>query len=259
MVFISAAVTAGIIAYFYASSLSCNLHDAWLTVQEGFISLTSTQATPQVTNHASTGLGATVIGVLSSPSYLAGKPWSFQWSDAANVKGYGPETVLTGPLELGRCWRFAGSVGHLGIQLVEPVHINFVAVAHVPKSLALDFSIAPKDIELWGIVEGSSDDFQDSFDQLCSRNRRSCKHLSDFVTTDAARSPLPHSLETSRLVFLGLFHYNITEADAYQRFPVAYPEGLINIKFQRIIFSVLNNWGASRYTCIYKFEVYGQA
>ncbi|EGG09154.1 uncharacterized protein MELLADRAFT_96428 [Melampsora larici-populina 98AG31] len=66
-----------------------------------------------------------------------------------------PDIVLIGNGSIGACWAFSGSKGQIGIALSDPINISGVTVEHIGKELAEDsINVAPKDFELWGLVEG---------------------------------------------------------------------------------------------------------
>lgn len=66
-----------------------------------------------------------------------------------------PDIVLIGDGSIGACWAFSGSQGQIGIALSNPINISGVTVEHIGKELAQDsINVAPKDFELWGLVEG---------------------------------------------------------------------------------------------------------
>jgi SUN domain-containing protein 1/2 len=57
-------------------------------------------------------------------------------------------------LQTGHCWPFAGSEGKLGVALAFPILVEEVTIDHVAKLIVFDMRSAPREMEVWGLVEG---------------------------------------------------------------------------------------------------------
>ncbi|PVU85784.1 hypothetical protein BB560_006908 [Smittium megazygosporum] len=73
-----------------------------------------------------------------------------------------PAVALDPYVNLGECWPMKGSNGVLAIKLARRIKPTGFAIEHVIKSLAIDLSSSPKELEVWGyaLVDNS-----DSFSQ----------------------------------------------------------------------------------------------
>lgn len=217
-------------------------------------------------NHAAQELGAVVLGALTTASYSDTKTkkntgggwfWSSPNTEHSScASDYRPEIALKYPVETGRCWRFAGPVGHLGIQLSAPVRLDYITVAHIPLDLAFNYTIAPQDFQVWGVADNSARYSDDNIEELCAKEHSPCDYLRNYIVGTSERARL--ELSNKRVVNLGQFHYNISNIDVYQRFPVTYPKQFEDVRFHRVIFAFSSNWGSDDYTCIYNVGVYGQ-
>lgn len=106
-------------------------------------------------DYALASRGTKIVEKLTSPSFQ--EPKSFLAS-LFQIGTFGKPaiTALTADTSLGNCWSFSGSQGKLTIDLGHEVALNMFTLDHVPKSLALDASSAPKEVQLW-ILKGPTE------------------------------------------------------------------------------------------------------
>ncbi|OJA11589.1 hypothetical protein AZE42_01956, partial [Rhizopogon vesiculosus] len=103
--------------------------------------------------------GARPIPHLTSGT-LELRPSTLQGQILGLITGYGyevgrsPITALHQDLHSGNCWPMTGSYGQLGVMLVFPTIISDITIDHVAKEVAFDLSTAPREMEVWGQVEG---------------------------------------------------------------------------------------------------------
>lgn len=162
--------------------------------------------------------GATIVRTISSSTYQSSKFWSCL---GMGIEGRLPETILSSNNSLGNCWSFSGSKGHVVIALERSVIPVTVAVEHIPIQYAINPTTAPKEMEIYGLLDISSQQKQQSAPILL------CK-----FTLDIAKSHLievPVSLST---------------------------DNCNSFKFYQL--NVLSNNGCVKFTCIYKVRIYGK-
>lgn len=160
----------------------------------------------------------------------------------SGINSVPPSTVLSNTG--GACWSFRGTSGTFGIALDTPmVVLSHIAIRHWPSNSTSTLSLAPRQVNVWGLVDGKAN--MKIFSQS--------KHL---FTSALAKIPPPVSKEG---VFLPLaeIDYDITARSLYQVFPL-YSEVLsLGIDFGVIVFDIRSNWGAD-VTSLCSVRVYGR-
>ncbi|KAJ1968327.1 DNA replication factor C complex subunit Rfc1 [Dimargaris xerosporica] len=199
--------------------------------------------------------GARVIPLLTSPTYEidATRPKGVfhQLSTRlANALGLGvttlnpPSVALDPDTSLGNCWPFRGSQGQLGIRLARPVLPAAFTVEHVSPEVALDVTSAPRHIEVWAVLDQRDMVVSDPAEaQLPSSEPSASDHGSWFLLTSFeyaldAEHPIQTTLMTA--VTLNQLRQRVTQIRAVQ-------------------VRILSNHGHSKYTCLYRFRVHGDA
>lgn len=191
--------------------------------------------------------GARVIPSLTSAT-LEVQPKTLQRRLYGLIMGTGyavgrsPVTALHHELHNGHCWPFPGQQGQLGVVLARgAVVIDEVSIDHVSKEVAFDLSSAPRDMEVWAMVEGA--------DNL--------EKLKALIPDDSV--PYPSTLPTSpQFIRLANFTYDINAPNYVQTFAVDPDVRALGLDFGIVVLRVLSNWGMDRYTCLYRFRVHGQ-
>jgi len=115
-------------------------------------------------------------------------------------------------------------------------------VDHVSRDVAFDVSSAPKDMEVWGMVEGAE-------------NIEKYSVWNDSLPLPDYPSTLPKSPHFMRLAN---FTYDINAPNYVQTFAVDPDVKALGLDFGIVVLRVLSNWGQDRYTCLYRFRVHGQ-
>ena len=174
-----------------------------------------------------------VVGLLTGNGYAIGRP---------------PITALHHEVNNGHCWPFAGSEGQLGVALAAPTYVEEVSVDHVAKELAFDMRSAPREMEVWGMVEG-----QDNI----ARVKEWKEHAGGEAIVNAIEYPstLPRDPEYIRLAN---FTYDVGSTRGVQTFPVNEAVRSLGVDFGIVVLRVLSNWGQRDFTCLYRFRVHGQ-
>ena len=181
------------------------------------------------------GLGSQMIGLITGNGYAIGRP---------------PITALHHEVQNGHCWPFTGGEGQLGVALTSPIFLEEVTIDHVAKSIAFDMRSAPRQMEVWGLVEGKDNiaRVQAWKEDLATRKE------ANYEVVDYPKT-LPKHPEYIRLAN---FTYNIHSPNNVQTFPVMPEIRELGIDFGIVVLRVLNNWGRDDFTCLYRFRVHGQ-
>ncbi|KAI0303780.1 hypothetical protein B0F90DRAFT_1667162 [Multifurca ochricompacta] len=177
------------------------------------------------------GLRQQIIGYLTGNGFAIGRP---------------PITALHHETHNGHCWPFVGDQGQLGVLLAHPVRIEEVTIDHVERDVAWDMRSAPRQMEVWGFVEGA-------------------KNLAKVAAWEVSQNeagleiPMqPKSLPYSaKYVRIAQFAYDIDAPNAVQTFPVDEDIRALELDFGLVVLRVLSNWG-KEFTCLYRFRVHGE-
>lgn len=215
--------------------------------------------------------GARVIPHLTSPTFDLMPP-SLAMQLVGLVTGHGyavglpPATALHHELHNGYCWPFEGSLGQLGVALSAPIYPEAVTIDHVAREVAFDMRSAPRQIELWGMVEGSDNIEKVNAWKEDRQARRAALYearqqqgdIQDEVIEDEDPS-YPLTLpERPEYIRIANFTYDINAPNNVQTFPVDPEIQALGVDFGIVALRVLNNWGRKEFTCLYRFRMHGQ-
>ncbi|GAA5921582.1 hypothetical protein JCM3775_003116 [Rhodotorula graminis] len=215
--------------------------------------------------------GGRVIRSLTSPSYdphpSSAARSALAWLTGTKApRGRPPVTALHSDNSPGSCWPFAGQQGQLGIQLSRRVVPTDVTLEHISTDVALDgdVSSAPKDFEVWGIVEGADNVAkvgQYRAEQLAAKRAARDAALEAGSPLDPLAAELdlnPASLPPSaNHVLLAVGAYDPALPSPVQTFPVTPAARHLAIPVQVVVVKVLSNHGEEAYTCLYRVRVSG--
>ncbi|KAF8349168.1 hypothetical protein F5887DRAFT_949732, partial [Amanita rubescens] len=206
-----------------------------------------------IPDYALFSAGARVILSLTSPT-LEVSPPTLPSQVLAFFTGHGyalgrpPVTALHHDLQNGFCWPFPGSQGHLGVSLAAPIRVESVTVDHVPRNIAFDVRSAPKEMEVWGLVEGVEN----------MRRLKEWRETKESPDNEEEEYPypsiLPHQPEYVRVAN---FTYDMDGPSHIQNFPVSDEITEIGLDFGVVVLLVKSNWGREDFTCLYRFRVHG--
>ncbi|CAB4489830.1 unnamed protein product [Rhizophagus irregularis] len=227
--------------------------------------------------------GAKIISKYTSKTY---EQWPNEWykKTLAYVTGKGitrgkpPVTAISHDTNVGQCWPLSGQEGQLAIFLDRKVFVTAVTYDHISKDIATDDVLsAPKDFEVWGIIDDGTvsknddndEDFgvdlSDDFSPRMESTEDKCGRRDDDQYDDGL-SHLNHlEIDTNgelhlgsspRHLYLGKFTYDINGLPI-QTFEV--PDHILkyNKPIRAIIMKIISNWGKPEYTCLYRFRVHG--
>lgn len=200
--------------------------------------------------------GARVIPSITSRTYEARPvgltPQLLGWvTGRGATPGRPPVTALHPDISLGSCWPFAGSQGQLGILLNRRVVPTDVTIEHASVDVALlgDVSSAPKDFEVWGVVEGRED--IERLQAYRSERAESRKASGDDDEPTSSMAPTPNHI----LLVAG--SYDTSSPSHVQTFPVTTSARQLAIPVGVVVVKILSNHGDSHYTCLYRVRVSG--
>ncbi|TFK27513.1 hypothetical protein FA15DRAFT_701909 [Coprinopsis marcescibilis] len=220
--------------------------------------------------------GGRVIPSLTSPTLQFG-PTTLRGQFIGLLGGVGtsmgrpPVTALHHDTASGHCWPFAGQQGQLGVALAFPAFIEEFTIDHIHKDLAFDMRSAPRDMEVWGLIEG-----RENIEKL--RNWRMEKIAAQRVQAEAngetvddkwerkawdqlvaaTAAEYPRSLPRNpEYVKLANFTYDARADDNIQSFPVDPEFKALGVDVGLLALRVNSNWGRKEFTCLYRFRVHG--
>ncbi|GAA5975854.1 hypothetical protein JCM10908_005302 [Rhodotorula pacifica] len=208
--------------------------------------------------------GGRVIRSLTSPSYepyrLGRVRSTMAWITGAAVpQSRPPVTALHPDTSPGSCWPFAGPHGQLGIQLSRRIVPTDITLEHISSDVALDADVssAPKDFEVWGIVESAEDVAKVAkyrHEQLQAKRaaREAGSTLEDDLDSTPASVP-----ESANHILLASGAYDPSAPSPVQTFPVTVAARQLGVPVQVVIVKILSNHGESAYTCLYRVRVSG--
>jgi SUN domain-containing protein 1/2 len=189
-----------------------------------------------------------IVGLLTGNGYAIGRP---------------PITALHHELHNGYCWPFAGSKGQLGVALAAPTIISDVTIDHVAKEVAFDMRSAPREMEVWGMVEGRDNiarvrEWQKAKERQLAEARTRAAEAG--VPLEAEEIPVyPRTLPKSpQYVRIASFSYDIHSPNNIQTFPVSQEIHDLGVDFGIVVLVVKSNWGRTEFTCLYRLRVHGQ-
>jgi len=199
-------------------------------------------------------LGSQMIGLVTGSGYAVGRP---------------PITALHHEMQNGHCWPFAGGEGQLGVALASPIFIEEVTIDHVAKSIAFDMRSAPRQMEVWGLVEGKENiarvrAWKEDIAARKEAERPSGEQSSTSYNQDGSDGSNYEVLYPKTLpkypeyIRLANFTYDIHSLNNVQTYPVMPGIRELGIDFGIVVLRVLNNWGRDDFTCLYRFRVHGQ-
>jgi SUN domain-containing protein 1/2 len=232
---------------------------------------------------ASDSGGAHVIPSLTSDTYAL-RPVGVKGRMLGLVTGHGyalgrpPVTALHHELHIGNCWPFAGTQGQLGIKLVMPVIIDAVTIDHVAKEVAFDMRTAPREMELWGLVEGRGNvekvhEFYREKARLRAEQQESDGEVSassasevndegfdfDAHLDSGSNDRYPSTLPRHAMYFrIASFTYDVHSSKNVQTFAVPEDVRALGVDFGVVALRVRSNWGMEEFTCLYRVRVHGE-
>ncbi|KAI0706632.1 hypothetical protein C8Q76DRAFT_630304, partial [Earliella scabrosa] len=193
-------------------------------------------------DYASASAGAFVVDALTSPTYTRHlKKTSPHYYDGLWLKS--PVLALLPELQPGYCWAMAGSSGTLGVTLAQMIEPRAFTIDHIAKPLSLQYTSAPKNGQVWGILQ----DPHDFNGPLIT------SPASDVIAGLARANPYYRRTFTH----LANFTYDVHALRPVQTFQVFDTVSAQKVRVQTVVFKFTNNWGHEAYTCVYRVRAHG--
>ncbi|TFY62461.1 hypothetical protein EVJ58_g3839 [Rhodofomes roseus] len=155
-----------------------------------------------------------------------------------------PSIAIDDDVRVGKCWNIRSLPAQLAIVLPEIIFPSHVTVEHLPREVAPVIGDAPRNLTLWGIVDGKSNTAL--FEAL--------RHA-DPDSEALDRRP-PHIASKHLYAPLVSFTYDIDGEDPVQTFEVSETMRAAKISFAVFVLEVHSNWGGSS-TCLYRVRIHG--
>lgn len=163
----------------------------------------------------------------------------------ARDRGTRPEVALDDDMHIGNCWSIPGAGGQLGFRLATMIRPTHVSIDHIPSEIAADISRAPREMALWGGVDGPYEDILRNFtESRCVNPPNLHGRSAPFVTHGYNFTLLAH------------FEYDIRSPVHVQTFGLQPYIVDSDVVFGVVVLEILNNWGGKS-TCLYRVRVHG--
>lgn len=220
-----------------------------------------TLARPDFALHSA---GAQIVPSLTSATYsispegVVGKAIGFV-TGSGYATGLSPINALHPHNHAGRCWPFQGTEGRLGVKLARRAYISDITIDHVAKEVAFDLRSTPRQMEVWGLVEGQ-DNLVKVVGWLADRQRRRSDAFESGIAMDPKDEEweVPEHLQKdAQYIRITKFLYDVHSTKNIQTFPVDSEVRALGVDFGVVVLVVKNNWGRPEYTCLYRFRVHG--
>jgi len=152
-----------------------------------------------------------------------------------------PSISITQSLEMNSCWRFKGSSGQIGIILAELLLVTHITIDHIPKDFTSNIDQAPRNVTVWGVVDGEEN------------------YLKASLLVNPVESSRRAPTYAGGLSFVELAHiqYDIHASDYIQTFPISHDIRNTGIYFGIVVVEIVDNWGGDS-TCLYRVRVHGE-
>ncbi|PIL31026.1 hypothetical protein GSI_05720 [Ganoderma sinense ZZ0214-1] len=161
-------------------------------------------------------------------------------------RGTRPEVALNDDMRIGNCWSIPGTNGQLGFRLATMIRPTHVSIDHIPTEIAADISRAPREVALWGGVDGPYEDILRNFTYSRRVN----------LPTLYGRSA-PFTTHGYNFTLLAHFEYDIrapTHIQTFRLLPYVVESDMV---FGVVVLEILSNWGGKS-TCLYRVRVHGE-
>ncbi|EIW56990.1 uncharacterized protein TRAVEDRAFT_126928 [Trametes versicolor FP-101664 SS1] len=211
-------------------------------------------------DYASIGSGARIIPKLTSDTYSDERTvsWYGRWrkrETSADLVGLPPEFAIIPNTHVGSCWPMKGRQGSLGISLARPTTITSFTIDHVPRDMSLRYQIAPREGDLWGLL-----------DELPPPGL----HISNLTILALSKSssvfPDTSRIRRSRfaqshLTHLGSFAFDMSSGRPFQTYNISKDtlELLGDTKFKIVVLAIKENWGSDDLTCLYRIRIHSDS
>ncbi|KAI0712374.1 hypothetical protein C8Q76DRAFT_571591, partial [Earliella scabrosa] len=164
--------------------------------------------------------------------------------DITSHNALSPETVLSDDVRVSGCWRVPGSGGQIGVVLSELIYPTHVTIDHIPLPLASDTDDAPREMILWGVIDGAA-----------SKDRYAQLHGAVLGAAGVDHQG-PHINAGFTFIPISTFEYDRHGKSHVQTFSVHPLVVTSRIDFGLVVLDIVSNWGSNT-TCLYRLRVHG--
>ncbi|OJT07707.1 SUN domain-containing protein 1 [Trametes pubescens] len=154
-----------------------------------------------------------------------------------------PHIAIDDDVRVGKCWKFRTFPFQLGIRLPLLLRLSHVSIEHSPTEMAVDMGQAPRNMTLWGVVEGKS-------------NTEIFRALTPGGGGGGGTPQAPVIARGLVWAPLASFAYDIHDKHPLQSFSVQHPYKDSDLSFGIVALEVHDNWGSDT-ACLYRFRVHG--
>ncbi|OSC96424.1 Sad1/UNC-like protein [Trametes coccinea BRFM310] len=163
----------------------------------------------------------------------------------APVTSRPPEFALQDDMRVGNCWKTDTRNAQLAVVLPQLVYPTHITVDHIPTEIAANVGEAPKNMLVWGVIDGKLN--RARYLNLLSSDE-------PIPSADGRFAP-PHAGGYS-YVLLSTFQYDLAAPSHVQTFPVDPRIVKSRMYFGIVVFEIVDNWGSPT-TCLYRVRVHG--
>ncbi|KAI0355762.1 hypothetical protein OH77DRAFT_1424712 [Trametes cingulata] len=153
-----------------------------------------------------------------------------------------PGIAIDDDVHAGKCWEIKTLPSQLGIRLARVLRPTHISVEHLPNEVAVNIDQAPRNMTLWGVVEGNRN--QEIYASLEGAGLPGYDRRAPLIAQGLLWAPLAS------------FVYDINAGNPVQTFPVLLPVVDSMLSFGVVAVEVLSNWGGSS-TCLYRVRIHG--
>ncbi|KAI0364520.1 hypothetical protein BV20DRAFT_1039373 [Pilatotrama ljubarskyi] len=156
-----------------------------------------------------------------------------------------PERALQDDIHIGNCWHIPSRTGQLGIILPVHVYPTHVTIDHIPIEIAADIGRAPRNMLLWGVVDGEL-------------NRARYLNFTSFeqLVPSAMGRRAPPVMGNNTYILLSSLEYDIYASSHIQTFQIDPRLIYSRMYFGIVVLEIVDNWGSTT-TCLYRVRIHG--
>ncbi|KAI0744436.1 hypothetical protein C8Q76DRAFT_606729 [Earliella scabrosa] len=165
-------------------------------------------------------------------------------SPSPNLDKHPARVIIRDNSHGGPCWMIASSQGQVGISLPYVVYPTSVTLDYVPPSDPAGRARAPRNVRLWGMLEGKT-------------NVERYEFVRPFFPPVFLQHAGPAVTQGHPFLLLVDAEYQ-SAAKHVQTFPVYQHIQDAQLVFGLFVLEILNNWG-DKHTCVHRVRIHGRA
>lgn len=216
-------------------------------------------------NYFAIGAGAIIEPYITSPTKTTRRPFSQKvkgwYFGIYYPEGYGPMAALSSWDDMGDCWCAPPSDHHwvgqaqLGVLLPRRIFPTELVIEHIPASATFDIDSAPKELELWAMIEDDT-----AREAVGNAVFPLLPNDSNIVSPRSLTQQFadPTQQLDYRYIRIGKWRYDIHSGNNIQTFTVPVDLKHFDAVVNKVVVRSLNNWGFTSYTCFYRLKLHGE-